>query len=215
MNPQLQELIRSQPRLWLGRAQAAVPAEPTGYLTLDRHLPGGGWPIGALTELYPSATGIGEFSLLLPALARITRKGRRVALIAPPYIPFSQALAWHGVSLDRLVLLQPERPADALWALEQTLASRTVALAVAWPRHIAERELRRLQLAAETGEASAILYRPLAQVAQASPAALRIKLFAEAGGLAADIFKCRGGQPAALSLSKNSLSQTATQLKAA
>lgn len=201
MNPQLQELVRNEPRIWRGGEPARQRAEASGCRTLDRHLPGGGWPVGALTELYPATAGIGEFSLLLPAIGRITQAGRRVALVAPPYIPYSQALAWHGVNLSRLVLLQTERPADALWALEQTLASGTVALAVAWPVRVSERELRRLQLAAETGQAAAVLYRPLAQAAYSSPAALRIKLFSQGSGrLAADVFKCRGGQPVALSL---------------
>jgi cell division inhibitor SulA/protein ImuA len=207
-------LLQRDRRVWLGNRPAAVPAHGTGFTALDRQLPGGGWPVGALTELYPSAQGIGEFTLLLPAIARLTQAGRRVALIAPPYIPYSQALDWHGVRLDQLVLLQPERASDALWAMEQTLSSGTVALAIAWPRRPGERELRRLQLAAETGEACAPLYRPAREAEHASPAALRLKLAASAGvigkelrspalvhgaadgGLWLDIFKCRGGQPA-------------------
>ena len=174
--------------------------ESTGFDTLDRLLPGGGWPLGALTEIYPVATGIGEFTLLLPLMARLTRQGRRVALVAPPYIPYSQALAWHGVKLDRLVLLQPEKPAEALWALEQTLASKTLALAVGWPARATERDVRRLQLAAETGGASAVLYRPMRDAVQSSPAALRLRLARTEDGLLVDLFKSRGGHPAAVTL---------------
>jgi hypothetical protein len=177
-----------------------IPAEVSGFSALDRILPGGGWPVGALAELYPVSAGIGEFVLLLPMIARLTQAGRRVALIAPPYIPYSQALAWHGVKLDRLVLLQPERPADALWAMEQTLASKTLALAVSWPRRAVEREVRRLQLAAETGGATAVLYRPLADATQNSPAALRLRLARTEEGLRVDVFKSRGGRPAAVTL---------------
>lgn len=174
--------------------------ESTGFDALDRLLPGGGWPLGALTEIYPVATGIGEFTLLLPLMARLTRQGRRVALVAPPYIPYSQALAWHGVKLDRLVLLQPEKPAEALWALEQTLASKTLALAVGWPARATERDVRRLQLAAETGGASAVLYRPMRDAVQSSPAALRLRLARTEDGLLVDLFKSRGGHPAAVTL---------------
>ena len=174
--------------------------ESTGFTALDHILPGGGWPVGALTELYPGSAGIGEFALLLPLVARLTQAGRRVALIAPPYIPYSQALAWHGVKLDRLVLLQPERAADALWAMEQTLASKTLALVVSWPRRAVERDVRRLQLAAETGGAMAVLYRPIADIGQHSPAALRARLARTADGLLVDLFKSRGGRPAAVTL---------------
>jgi hypothetical protein len=176
------------------------PVEASGFAALDALLPGGGWPVGALTELYPASAGIGEFALLQPLMSRLTRAGRRVALVAPPYIPYSQALAWHGVRLDRLVLLQPERPADALWAMEQTLASRTVALAVGWPLRAADRELRRLQVAAEAGGALAVLYRPLREAVHASPAALRLRLAAAGQGLSVESFKSRGGRPAAVTL---------------
>lgn len=196
----VQELVRREPRLWLGSGLAAPRAESSGYPSLDRLLPGGGWPVGALTELYPSAEGIGEFALMLPLMARLTRAGRRVALVAPPYVPYSQALAWHGVRLERLVLLQPERPADALWAMEQALASKNIALAVSWSARTGERELRRLQLAAETGAACAVLYRPPRDAAQASPAALRLRLSPNAYGLTVDLFKSRGGRPAAVTL---------------
>ena len=210
----ISQLLERDRRVWLGNRPAAVPAHSTGFTTLDRLLPGGGWPVGALTELYPSAQGIGEFTLLLPAIARLTQAGRRVALIAPPYIPYSQALDWHGVRLDQLVLLQPERPADALWAMEQTLASGTIALAVAWPRRTSERELRRLQLAAETGEACALLYRPTREAEHASPAALRLKLSSSEGGLWLDIFKCRGGQPATVRLHHAAVPETRSSISA-
>lgn len=193
-------------RLWryVRRGQGPLlqqhPVEATGFTALDRILPGGGWPVGALTELYPSTAGIGEFALLLPLMSRLTQAGRRVALIAPPYIPYSQALAWHGVKLDKLVLLQPERPADALWAMEQTLASKTIALAVGWPARAVDRDVRRLQLAAEAGGACAVLYRPLRDAAQQSPAALRLRLAPNAYGLTVDLFKSRGGRPATVAL---------------
>lgn len=196
----VQALVRREPRLWLGSGLAAPRTESSDIPALDRLLPGGGWPVGALTELYSSAEGIGEFTLLLPLMSRLTRAGRRVVLVAPPYIPYSQALAWHGVRLDRLVLLQPERPADALWAMEQTLASKNVALCIGWPQRAGERELRRLQLAAETGAACAVAYRPLREAAQNSPAALRLRLAPAGDSLAVDLFKSRGGRPAAILL---------------
>ncbi|MGA2025233.1 MAG: hypothetical protein ABSH23_10795, partial [Steroidobacteraceae bacterium] len=61
------------------------PAMPSGFAQLDANLPGGGWPMGAIAELMPAAMGIGELSLLLPALSGLTRAGRCIAWIAPPY----------------------------------------------------------------------------------------------------------------------------------
>src|SRR5579862_5430764 len=48
-----------------GKQEALV----SGFDELDRRLPRGGWPLGALIELLCFAPGIGELSLLLPAPA--------------------------------------------------------------------------------------------------------------------------------------------------
>src|SRR4051812_39379662 len=51
--------------------QARPLAQSTGFADFDALLPGGGWPVGAITELMPETYGIGELSLLLPALAKL------------------------------------------------------------------------------------------------------------------------------------------------
>jgi hypothetical protein len=53
-------------------------------------------------------------------------------------------------------------------------------------------QLRRLQLAAETGAAIGFVFRPLGAASQASPAALRLSVSASANGPRIDILKCRG-----------------------
>src|SRR5262245_37944179 len=52
--------------------------QPSGIAELDARLPGGGWPRGALSEILIQHDGIGECSLVLPALAAMTRAKRRV-----------------------------------------------------------------------------------------------------------------------------------------
>ena len=56
-----------------------------------------------------------------------------------------------------------------------------------------QRSLRRLQLAAETGNALAVLYRPRRAADTASPAALRLELEPTATGLHIRVLKRRGG----------------------
>ena len=46
----------------------------SGLEALDAQLPGGGWPLGALTEILLQHHGIGELQLLMPALARLIGK---------------------------------------------------------------------------------------------------------------------------------------------
>lgn len=188
------------PGVWRGREQAIQKTEPTGWSNLDALLPGGGWPVGAVTELIHAREGIGEFSLLMPLVSRLTQAGRRVALVAPPYLPYAHGLAGRGVRLGKVVMLNPESPDDALWAAEQTLRSNSFGLVVAWPKSVSDRDLRRLQLAAETGNSIVILYRPQRALHQASTAALRIALDTSEFGLTLDILKNRGGQPGAVRL---------------
>ncbi|MCC6531774.1 MAG: translesion DNA synthesis-associated protein ImuA [Burkholderiales bacterium] len=191
------DVLLEHPGLWRGgecARAAAAAAVPSGFALLDRCLPGGGWPQGALTEVFAPVQGIGEFALFLPACARLTRAGRWVAFIAPPHIPYAPALAQAGLDLARLLLIKTEALTDTCWALEQALKSRHCGAAFAWPRRIEDRTLRRLQLAAEQGGGSGFLFLPQAAAANASTAALRLALgAADTGELELRILKRRGG----------------------
>lgn len=183
---------------WLcrnGRAVTAPIIEASGWTELDAVLPGGGWQAGTVVELMPTATGIGELRLLLPALARITSTGRHITLISPPYIPFAPALSQHGLRLERVLVIQAQQAEDILWAAEQSLRCRSFGAVLAWPAAIRDREIRRLQLAAEAGGSTGFLYRCVDAAREASPAALRLKLRrADSSALQIDVLKCRGGR---------------------
>ncbi len=178
-----------------GLPGAARTSVSSGYPALDAQLPGGGWPLGALTELLPEHEGIGALGLLLPALARLTHEDRPIVWITPPHLPYAPALAAAGLDLSRLLLIRAPRQ-DSLWALEQALRSGACAAALAWPHQPESRALRRLQLAAETGRALAVLIRPPRDAQHASPAALRLHVDAAPEGLRVHILKRRGGWPA-------------------
>jgi hypothetical protein len=179
----------------LCRREGAVPPAiyATGCAELDVVLPHGGWQSGTIVELMPTQIGVGEFRLLMPALAHITASERHIAFISPPYIPFAPALQRHGVQLERLLVVNAEKNIDALWVMEQTLRCKSFGAVVAWPETIKDRDVRRLQLAAEAGRSVGFLYRPPIAALEASPAAMRLQLHPEAhGGLRIDILKCRG-----------------------
>lgn len=198
--PTLNEVL-ARPDIWRGADFARVTAEPSGFAALDRRLPGGGWPVGALTELYVAAQGIGEMQLVLPWVARLTQAGGRVALVDPPHLPYAPALAQAGVHLPRTVLVRPQSEAGGLWATEQILRAGACGAALIWPPALDQTALRRLQLAAEAGRTTALLFRESRAAAESSPAALRLRLSARAsGGLHIEIFKCRGGTPATVDL---------------
>ena len=194
MNTALDSVLR-HPGIWRGdaRAQAATDAVPTGFAELDELLPGGGWPRGALTEILVEREGIGELHLLLPALARLSQGSGWLAWVAPPHVPYAPALSAAGVGLKRLLVAQTQSAGDAWWAAEQALRSGACDAVLAWLRTPDERRMRRLQLAAETGQSWGVLFRPARAAQDRSPAALRLRLEPVANGLAVHILKRRGG----------------------
>lgn len=190
----LADLLRGA-RVWRGGARAPVESAATGHAPLDEALPGGGWPVGALTEILHDAAGIGEMGLVLPHLARVTQAGGRAAFAGPPHLPFAPALAQAGVVLPRVIMVRPSTAGATLWAAEQMLRSGAFGTVLAWPGKLHERDLRRLQIAAESGRAIGFLFRAAREARHASPAALRLQLVRTPQGLVAEVLKCRGGAP--------------------
>ncbi len=171
--------------------------EPTGFAGLDALLPGGGWPVGAIAELMPQSAGIGELRLLLPALAALARAGHYIAWVEPPWLPYAPALAQAGLPPERMFVIRTAAAQESLWAAEQALRCPVFGAVLGWPTAITDRNVRRLQLAAEAGGSLGILYRPAQAAGEPSPAALRLRLSAVAGGLAVEIHKARGGRAGA------------------
>jgi len=109
----LETLLQQHP-IWRGPALTSFsPTVSTGYVELDRQLPGSGWPTGALTEVLGLQEGIGELQLVLPALARLTTAGKRIVWLAPPHLPYAPALAAAGVDLTHLAVVRAPGRRDA------------------------------------------------------------------------------------------------------
>lgn len=183
--------------IWRGDALASLPesALPSGHPELDEELPGGGWPRGNLTEILVDRSGLGEMSLLLPALAHLSAEGGWLALVAPPWLPHAPAWVAAGLALERLVIVKAGK--QAAWCCEQLLACGGFAGVLAWPEAgIDAKALRRLQAAADGQSTFTWLWRPIALAATPSPAPLRLALAAGEGGLSVRILK-RRGRPAA------------------
>lgn len=177
----------------------AQPGLATGFPALDAALPGRGWPTSALLELLSDTIGIGELSLLLPAISRISST-KGVVLIAPPFVPYAPAFVEAGVDLRRLLVIHQCSPRDALASAELALRSGACGAVAVWESCLFDRPtqsinylaLRRLHLAADRGNAMAILFRATHLARQPSPAVLRIKLAQNNGQLGLTLFKRRG-----------------------
>lgn len=193
MKPALAALLH-HPLLWRGdRLAQADEAVASGFARLDHELPGGGWPRAVLTELLADAEGIGELSLLLPALRRLAQAGQWIALVAPPRIPCAPAFAGSGIDPTRVIVIEAAEDRQRWWAAEQVLRSNSAGALLFWPRILADQRVRRLQLAAQESAALAFLFATTACAAQPSPSPLRLRLFPSEGHLRIDIFKRRGG----------------------
>lgn len=192
----LDHLLASRTLWQAGRSIAAATiGEPTGHDALDALLPQGGWPRGALTELLLPVDGVGELALLLPTLARLTQAGTRVVVIAPPYVPYAPAWQTAGVALQALSVVDAT-PRNALWAFEQCLRSGACGAVLGWPLQADARELRRLQVAADSGDCLGFALRDRRHAGNPSPAALRIE---RTGNDTWRVRKCRGGPSSARS----------------
>lgn len=193
----LEQILAGHPDLWRGRlaATAAPRGIATGYPTLDAVLCWGGWPPASLTEVL-DARPEGALELALPALSALSQGPRWLLLVDPPLPPFAPALAARGLDLTRVAVVATG--AETAWAAEQGLRSKACSAVVIWGGDLPWRgvALRRLQLAAQTGTALALLFRGEAAARDPSPAALRLQVRQAAEGLEVDVLKQRGGRPA-------------------
>lgn len=195
--PDTFSVFQSIPRLWRGSRMPGGDWRtlPTGFAELDRQLPGGGWPLGAVVELLVNTQGIGELRLLLPAIRGLSLSGNHVLLIDPPYVPNAVALQQAGIELDRLLVLRTASERDALWSAEQALRNPACGAVLIWMRKSSRRlgddKVRRLQVAAQEGQSVLFLYR--AAVKHASQwAALRLELLPSAEGIGISVLKAAG-----------------------
>jgi protein ImuA len=163
--------------LWRGcelAGQQATRVQASGWPELDAELPGGGWPLGALTEVLSPQSGVLEWRLCAPALKPVVAAGGTVLVVAPPQVPHLPGLGQMGLEPSRLVWVQAEAPAQRLWATEQLLRSGACAAVLAWLPQVRPEQLRRLQLAAQGGQALLWAFRPEAARHEASAAPLRL-----------------------------------------
>ena len=194
-------------------ADNAASARPTGFAALDAELPGGGWPQGQLVELLLDTAGLGELSLLAPALATISaeqracvwvlpvqdskRSATRTTAIAP--LPYAPALQAAGIDPARCMFVQPTTPRESGWALEQALRAGHLGAVIGWlpetTQHGSDadfRTLRRLHLLAAQHRALVFVLRPTRHANAPSPAALRLQLTQHDGRLQVQVLKRRG-----------------------
>nr|WP_295768341.1 translesion DNA synthesis-associated protein ImuA [Rhodoferax sp.] len=164
--------------VWQADALASAPGRVlgTGDAALDAQLPGGGWPLGALSEILQPPGVHNEWRLLLPALARCGTGA--VVLVGAPHMPFGPSLGAQGLLPQRLLWVAPQEggkgSAQRLWATEQALRCADVDAVLAWLVQVRPEQLRRLQMAAVEYDKLLFVLRPEQAQNESSPAVLRL-----------------------------------------
>lgn len=197
------------PDVWRASELARQPGLvlPTGHAALDAALPGGGWPVGGMSELLQAPGVHAEWGLLAPALSQLAAQALRpvrssVVLIGAPFVPFGPALAARSCASGALLQVRADGLSDRLWAAEQALRCADVPAVLLWLGAVAAAHLRRLQTLAQEHSRLLFVCRPPAARQEASPAPLRLLLgwpapaVPEGGGqppvLQVEVFKRRG-----------------------
>ena len=152
-------LLRDIPDLWRGHYTASRGERglSTGFPGLDGILPNGGWPTRGLVEIVCPRRGMGELQLLVPLMRNLTAQGQWVLWVCPPAAPYAPALVQAGVDIGKLLVVAPGASLrNALWSMEKAL--RSCRLVLAWQNGLSHQVLRRLQLAANSGNSLAVLF---------------------------------------------------------
>ena len=140
-----------------GRRRAVLPF---GLPCLDRRLPEGGLPLGALHEIAPGGPALehGAAAILFAAGVLGRLKGPVLWCLASRDL-FAPALARAGLHPDRVIYAETWRDADLLPLMEEGVRSPALAGVVGEVSRLSLVASRRLLLAAETSGRLAIVIR--------------------------------------------------------
>ncbi len=150
----------------------------TGYRALDVMLPHGGWPIGAVTEIFcPDELDFSfALPLLWPALAQLSQAKRWLTLIGPPNTPSSAHLLAEGIDLSQVLMIHPHATSNGLWAVEQALRAGNSSAVISWVAHADHHAMQDLRGAALASNCCGLIFRPECALEQPSAANLRLRL---------------------------------------
>ncbi len=142
----------------------SVPVFSTGNSDLDSMLPHDGLAVATVTEWVAAnpATPAGAIALVAAA-RRLNRHPGPLVVVAKPEDFYPPAAIALGIPAPRIVWVRPSCHADAVWSIDQSLRCESVA--AVWSivgAQLDDRDARRFQLAAETGQTPGLLVRPTA-----------------------------------------------------
>lgn len=166
----------------------------TGLAPVDALLPGGGFPLGQVVELWGEAAS-GRTRLAFRAVAEAHRALRLAAWVDGPGALYPPALPPLGVRLDQLLVVRTQEPRQLAWSALQLLRSgafAVVGLDLTHTRvHLSPPESRRLVEAAARSGGLLLLLTPAEAPADGT---LRLRVCAEGpAGLRLEVVRSRQG----------------------
>jgi len=143
------------------------PAISWGCTELDQFMPGGSLQPGMLVDLLYECRGSGATSLAMHcAKQAVAQQSGPLVVVDRGGCFYPPAAVARGVEARDLIMVGTDTSrgamsgAEELWALDQALRCKGVAVVMAWIDKIDPHAFRRLQLAAEVGQTLALLIRP-------------------------------------------------------
>lgn len=165
---------------------------PTGIAVLDDMLPDGGWPKAGVVEVTEPGSRADAMELFMPAVARITRQGRALVLVTPPFAARKRIFTDTTVDPVRVMQVNPHPGRSALWTVESLLRSGECGVVMAWPGCDTELMDKRLQKAAMQGRVLCVLFRPPCRRQAISDSSLRLGVDVDEDGRMLYLFNGRG-----------------------
>lgn len=150
--------------------------------------------MGGLIDIAQANNGHGEWQLLSPALAQLSRQAGLIMLVNPPAMPYAPGLAQLGIDYRAIKVIRSRHKEALLSALVEALQARCCLALLAWEGRFNWRyaELRKLQLAASQSHCLSICLRRDRPGRVQSPALLRLRSQLSHQGLQVQLLKQRG-----------------------
>ncbi len=179
LHPESRQDLLESLRASLGRIEGARHLQGggligSGHPVLDQLLPRGGVERGSLVEWLSTDQGSGAGTIALRVAREAARGGGAIVVMDRQHAFYPVAAAGMGIDLQRLIVVLTRNQKDELWAIDQALRCSGVAAVWAPLEQLHWRSFRRLQLAAESGEAIGLLIRPAKVRGQPSWSHLRL-----------------------------------------
>jgi len=193
-NPAVLDRLRERIRTLQAAPRQLLSVLRTGLAPVDALLPGGGFPLGQVVELWGEAAS-GRTRLAFRAVAEAHRALRLAAWVDGPGTLYPPALPPLGVRLDQLLVVRTQEPRQLCWSALQLLRSgafAVVGLDLTQTRvRLSPPESRRLVEAAARSGGLLLLLTPVEAPADGT---LRLRVTAQgAAGLRLEVVRSRQG----------------------